>query len=434
MITVLLVTSWNGHHPSYCAEMIRACADFSSRIYILCPQEANPLERVGGPPALLDKISVVVHSNSAARTGFRKYADIVADLREMRSHVLTIKQSHPDERTFIFHSSLDSWCIGILHLPLLALTIPKLLPWTFSGLLISPDREWPLSSARRFLTGHTGNPQDRSRFKKALDSLSNGLLAGSAYMLRRYYLWQRNLVFKRSRCENIAIQDERYADTLGSHTGKKVVLYPETTTTQVSNPPPDLVRLIEAKRKGRVVVGLLGGVNRVKCADLLLDVIQNFDTSAFLFVLAGNCRCDGFSPDHRAFLETGIHSYENVVFSPKPIPSENDFNAIIAACDIIYTVYRDHFHSSNVISKAVAFRKPVLVTAGELMAKRVKDYGIGHILPEHDAKACFMALQEMSAREFQENFLQTAKFATYIQDNSFKSLQTLMTTLISSHC
>jgi len=433
MITILLATSWTGHHPSYCAEMIRACADFSSRIYVLCPPEANPLERVGGPHALLEKVSVVIHCNSADRTGFRKFRDILADLREMRSHVLTIKQTHPGERTFIFHTSLDSWCIGILHLPLLALCIPRLLPWTFSGLLITPDREWPLSRARRLLTGHSGNPQDRSRLKKALDSLSNRLLAGFAYMLRRYYIWQRNWVFKRSRCENIAIQDERYAETLGSHTGKRVVLYPETTTTQVSNPPPDLVRLINAKRNGRVVVGLLGGVNRMKCADLLLDVIRNYNTNAFLFVLAGNCQFDAFSPDHRAFLEEEIHHLENVIFSPKPIPSESDFNAIIAACDIIYTVYRDHFHSSNVISKAVAFRKPVIVTAGELMAKRVKDYGIGHILPEHDATACFNALQEMSASEYHENFLQTARYADYMRDNSLDALRILMATLSSNN-
>lgn len=433
MITVLLVRSWNGHHPSYCAEMIRACAGFSSRIYVLCPPAANPLEQVGGPPDLLEKVSVVVHANRADKTGFRKLSDIVADLREMRSQVLAIQQSHPGERTFIFHTSLDSWCIGILHLPLLAMCIRRLLPWPFSGLLITPDREWPLSTARRLLTGHAGKPQDRSRCKKARDSLANGLLAGVAYLLRRYYLWQRNRVFKKSRCENIAIQDERYADALRRQTGKNVVLYPETTTTQVANPPPELVRLIDAKRNGRVVVGLLGRINRGKCADLLLDVIRNFDTSAFLFVFAGNCQLDGFSPDHRALLEGGIQEAENVVFSPVPIPSESDFNAVIAACDIIYTVYRDHFHSSNIISKAVAFRKPVLVTAGQLMAKRVTDYGIGRILPEHDATTCFQALREMGTPEYQENFLRTAGFADYMKDHSFDVLRSLMTTLSSNN-
>ena len=429
MITVLIVTSWAGHHPSYCAELIRACADISSHIHVLCPPEANPLERVGGPPKLLAKTSVMTHANRADRTGFRKFSDIAADLREMRSHVLEIQRKHPGERTFIFHTSLDSWCIGILHLPRLAMAIPKLLPWPFSGLLITPDREWPLSTARRLLTGHDGSPRERSRCQQARDFLANSLLAGVAATLRRYYLWQRNRVFKRSRCAHIAIQDERYAESLSRHTGKTVVHYPETTTTQVSDPPPDLVRLIHAKKNGRVVIGLLGAVSRVKCADLLLDVIRHFDTDGFLFVLAGSCRLDGFSPDHRAFLDDGIHHVENVVFSPVPIPSESDFNAVIAACDIIFTVYRDHFHSSNVISKAVAFRKPVLVTAGELMAKRVADYGIGHILPHHDATACHHALRHMATGEFHENFLRTARFADYMRDNSLDVLRTLMTTL-----
>jgi glycosyltransferase involved in cell wall biosynthesis len=433
MITVLIVVSWNGHHPSYCAEMIRACDGFSRRIYVVCPAGANPLERVGGPAALLEKTSVLVHSNRASKTGFKKFANLAEDFRELRSQLTAIAEANPTDKLFIFHTSLDCLCIGVLQLPLLALRIRRLLPWPFGGLLLAPDRRWVLNEARTLVARYLGNP-GRNAFSRALNSISNQALSGAAFLLRGYYLWLRDLMLRRSRCAYIAIQDERYAQRLQARTRKRVVRYPETTSVQVSDPPPELVKVITERRQGRVVVGLLGRVSRMKCLDLLLDAIREYDTRAFLFVVAGSCQYGTLSAKDRAFLEDGIKKHSNVVFSPKSIPSEADFNAIVVSCDIIYAVYRDHWHSSNVISKAVAFRKPVLVSDGELMAKRVRDYGIGYVLPAQTAGACFRAMQTMRTREYLQGFQSAGQFEKYMADNSFERLRELMVSLSSIGC
>lgn len=434
MITVLYVISWHGHHPSYCAEQIRACAARSRRIFVICPVEANPLERVGGPQELMEKIEVIAHTNLAAKTGFKKFSDIAADFRELRSRITAIREANLGEEVFVFHTSLDSLFIGVLQLPLLWFCIRAFLPWPFTGLMLAPERRWPMGSARIKLNQCFGEPANRGGLARATHSLFSSVVTGIASVMRWYYLWQKNQVLKRSHCEQIALQDERYADWLRSKTEKTVVIYPETTLVNVANPPPEIVQEIAARKQGRVVVGLLGELSRRKCVDVLLDVIANYDTKEFLFVIAGTCNPAVFHQPHRGFLENEIQRRENVVFSPRAVPSESEFNAIIESCDVVYCVYRDHPHSSNVISKAAAFRKPVLVNSSELMAKRVGEYRMGCILSECTAAACFAALGQMVEPGWLAEMHQSARFSEYMEDHSFdrlrKTIEGLSSTVI----
>ncbi len=430
MIAILIVVSWKGHHPLWCSQYIRACAPFSRRIYVICPDEVNPLNGLEKPDALFEKISVLHFSNNSSKTGFKNFGDLKSDFRELRTLVTSIEESNPGEKLFIFHTSLDCLFIGVSTLPLLALNIRRLFPWPFSGMLMSPDRRWPLQGARRLIERFFNRNQEITAPVGFLKSIMDGALQLTGNLLRACYLWQRNLVLKRSRCEQILVLDERYQQWLSRKTGKRILEFPDTTFTGVSETPSPIVQMIAEKKQGQVVVGLLGEMSRRKGTDLLLDVIQKHDTKGLLFVIAGTCDSTAFSPDQRAFLEEGIYKKDNVIYSPETVPSEEDFNAIIESCDIIYCVYRDHLHSSGIISKAVAFRKPVLVSEGQLMAKRVRDYGIGVVLPEQTPTACLKALQQLSATDYREGILRAGKFERYSKDHSFERYQQIMSTLI----
>lgn len=429
MISIIILVSWSGHHPSYATQLIRACNAFSRQIYALCPAEADLIGRLGNSTALIQKTTVVVHANRASRSGFRDFSDLMADLHDLRCSVESIRQANPADQLLVFHTSLDSLFIGILHLPRLAFRIREVFPWPFSGLLLSPDRRWPLHRARAILGRLFGNANSGGKPVGFFRPLVEFGLGGVGSLLRQAYLWQRNLILKRSSCAQILVEDERYIDWLRLSTGKRVMHFPEITSVGVSTPPPNLVQKISQCKQGRVVVGLLGELSRRKCLDLLLDVIHKHDTDGFLFVIAGPCDPDAFPAPYRSFLLEGIYQRSNVLFSPQRIASEGDFNAIIASCDIIYCVYRDHLHSSNIVSKAAAFHKPLVVSDGELMAKRVRDYDIGCVLEKQTAEACLAVLRKMSTSEYRASFLRTGKFAKYMEDHSFESLQRVMTSL-----
>ena len=54
------------------------------------------------------------------------------------------------------------------------------------------------------------------------------------------------------------------------------------------------------------------------------------------------------------------------------IPDESCFNALIAESDLIFAAYKQFTGSSNLLTKAAAFRKPVIVSRGLCMGRRVE--------------------------------------------------------------
>jgi glycosyltransferase involved in cell wall biosynthesis len=416
----------------YCTGLLQACDSFSRKIYVICPAEANPVERVAGPALLKEKISVVYHPSRAATNGRTRFSHLVADFLDLRSHVAAIQHTHPGEKLFIYHTSLDSFLTGPSILPRLLFSINKLLPWEFSGMLMAPDRIWPLHKARQSLDELFGDCGPSISVCSLIKLGLERVLDGMGAIFRGVYLCTRNLVLRRSRCNKIAVLDERYAEWLHRRTGKQIVAYPEMTLVATSEPPPELVRMIDSRREGRVVVGVLGALHRRKGVGLLIDMIKEEDTCDFLFVLAGACSFGSFLPQHRAFLEREIHRRDNIIFLPQAVTLESDFNAIVAACDVVYGVYRDHLHSSGLLSKAAAFGKPLLVSEGALMAKRVRDYGIGRVVPIQTPQACLKMLKEMGTPECREFFATTTNFRKYIEAHSSESLQRVMEELGTS--
>jgi hypothetical protein len=430
MISVLIVVSWTGHHPSHCVQLIRACASFSGRIYVLCPQEANPIEQLGGPADVVEKITVMFHTNRAPKKSFKEFSDLAADLRELQSLVTSIAQANSGEETFVYHTCLDSLFNTVWHLPMLALRIRKLFPLPFSGLLLAPDRRWPFNGARRWFGRHWGNSGDGAKPVAFVNWVVDRVLTGASEILRRYYLWQRNLVLRRSSCQRIAVLDERYMDWLKLKTGKMIVRMPETFSVDVSDPPPALVRMISERRQSSaIVVGLLGVLDRRKCLDVLVNVIREAKTDEFLFIIAGAYAPGTLPGRDQAFLEEAAGKHTNVVFSPEAIPSEGDFNAVVQSCDILFCVYRDHLHSSGVVSRAAAFRKQVLVNSGGLMANQVEEYSLGYVLTDFSAKACLEALRQMSQRKEFLSVERAAVYAAFMEDHSFGRFEETLRTL-----
>lgn len=421
--SILIVVSWNNHHPAYCVQFIRACESFSEKIFVICPEQADPISRLGSFGGLAAKTEVLHFACRYTKPGSRNFRSLVNDFHDLRRLVASIREAEPTAEVFIFHSDLNSLFWNVFHLPLLAMSIRILFPWRFSGLLVAPDRIWPFQGIRNRFSRLVSEADNRIDGLRLLRIAFDRTLIVAGSLLRRLYLSQRNLALKRSRCEVIAVEDERYLDSIHASTGKATILLPETTSVDLAATPPPVVREIHTRRGGGIVVGLLGVINARKGIDLLVDVIMNHDTSGFLFVIAGQCRRGDIPAAQYDFLKDSHANHPNVIFSPNPIGSEDEFNAVIKACDLIYCVYKAHLHSSNVLSKAAAFGKPVLVSDGALMAERVQRYSLGCVLAEQTAESCLARLREMGTREYRERYSQTARLREYADDHSFKNLE-----------
>ena len=136
------------------------------------------------------------------------------------------------------------------------------------------------------------------------------------------------------------------------------------------------------------------------------------DPAQWYFVQVGRISHTNLLPeDTQALARIQQQSPENLYVHADYLPDETSFNAIIAAADVIFAVYRDFYRSSNMLSKAAYFEKPILVADQCLMGDRVTQYEIGMAVPSDSLERIQLGL--IAAVQLTEL---PAKFARYRAD------------------
>ena len=237
MISVIIVVSWSGHNPLYSTLFIRACASFSDWVYVLCPEEADPIAELGAAAQVAARTTVLRYASRYPKSGCRRFRALAEDLRDLHRLTASIAKAHPEAEIFIFHSSLDLLFSNVVHLPLVCLQLKRLFPVPFSGEILAPDRHWPLRRARGCLDRVFGKTRGSTNIRQSARRVADRLLALAEKTLRRCYLRLRNCALKRSRCEQVALTDERYIQTLRHGTGKSVVWFPDPISMELATNP-----------------------------------------------------------------------------------------------------------------------------------------------------------------------------------------------------
>jgi hypothetical protein len=109
---------------------------------------------------------------------------------------------------------------------------------------------------------------------------------------------------------------------------------------------------------------------------------------------------------------------ENCLVHPAYIEDERELNSIIAAADILYAVYDDFRPSSNTLTKAAMFNKPVMVSDRYLMGERVRRYRTGATVASGTTEEIIAALETLRRTDRSE-----FGFAAYREDHSVEALK-----------
>jgi hypothetical protein len=166
---------------------------------------------------------------------------------------------------------------------------------------------------------------------------------------------------------------------------------PDTTETDLPTMPNPLALDIKRLAAGRKIVFMGGSIGKQKNLARWVDMVVNLDPTQWYFVQIGRINVNNLTPaDEQALALLKQLQPPNLYIHSDYLPDETVFNAIIAASDVIFAVYRDFYRSSNMLSKAAYFEKPILVADNCLMGKRVTKYEIGLAVPA-DHSACIQA-------------------------------------------
>jgi hypothetical protein len=112
---------------------------------------------------------------------------------------------------------------------------------------------------------------------------------------------------------------------------------------------------------------------------------------------------------------------ENVVVHDGHVADERDYNSLIAACDIIYTVYSGFNSSSNSLTKAAGLKRPILTAKTSLMGERVLAHGIGLAVASDDANEILAGLERLRTTK-DKGF----RFDSYAGQHSLDELKSIM--------
>lgn len=185
-------------------------------------------------------------------------------------------------------------------------------------------------------------------------------------------------------------------DYRANMSGKSFQFLPDMTHTELPDDSSSLAETIKRRAAGRKVVLLGGSIGGQKNIARWCELIAIADPERWFFAQVGELHVNTFTrEDTDAFEKLIAIPHENLLQHTQYLPEERDFNAVIDSADILFAAYRDFRISSNMLGKAAYFEKPILVSQGFLMDKRVSHYGIGLAVPQDDAKAMLRAMERL---------------------------------------
>jgi hypothetical protein len=193
---------------------------------------------------------------------------------------------------------------------------------------------------------------------------------------------------------------------------------PDVTDTSMPQKPSETSLKILDCAQGRKIVFLGGAIGGTKNLSLWSELIFRADPSKWFFVQIGKIDFGTLSSEDQNGLSQLISTKkENYYFSDSYLPDESVFNEVISKSDIIWGVYRDFDRSSNILTKAAEFKKPIIVSKKYLMGERVKRFEIGVLVSETEVNEALEALEWLST-----NPIATENFEKYSAVYSTKAL------------
>jgi glycosyltransferase involved in cell wall biosynthesis len=208
-------------------------------------------------------------------------------------------------------------------------------------------------------------------------------------------------IFKSNRCLGVAVLDEGISSSLQELLGDKpVTVIPDVADNSAPDYDYSVIKEIKAKAKNRKIVLLAGSLEKRKGVLTLLETAAYSPAEGFFFVFAGRLSENTFSENELGLIEQLAASPpENCFFHFQEIPGEAQFNALIAVSDVVFACYDNFPHSSNMLSKAALFKKPIIVSRQYCMGEMVNKYGLGVTTDEGDYQSCLKALVALTEKK-----------------------------------
>jgi glycosyltransferase involved in cell wall biosynthesis len=390
MKTVVVFEFYQGGHRSEYLNIIsRTLLDLGCRVVACCPNpdEIKPFGKTAIPQGRFLTIKYELPDTSKTfggtfGTGLKRWWHLSVFVSSLKNAV----GFRPDFVFFNFSDSLNLSFPGNV-------LVDMFFTWKWGGLFVQPCRI--LNEKPRTIW---------SRIYFALNPFS---------------------VFNARKCAMFAILNEMIFNEISKRVVKsKIRVFPDFADSRL--PSKDSCRIAELRQKagGRTIVGLFGYLKKYKGILTLLEVAKRCAHDPIFFLFAGEPSTDTFTKDeYDGIMSFAASTPDNCMFVFEYIPDEREYNAFVNKSDIIAAAFEDFPYSSNTIAKAAVFKKPLIVSDGYCMAKRVKEYSLGMIIEQRNVEQMMDAINKI--RQNYKKITSEARFGEYAEKHSTDRLKPL---------
>lgn len=240
-------------------------------------------------------------------------------------------------------------------------------------------------------------------------------------------------IFSSPQLRAVAVLDEAAVAPMEQITGgKPVLLFPDITVEELPPAGVDggLARKIKTFAAGRPIVSLTGHLQWTKGLDVFTTAAADPSMQDVCFFLGGEINWRQISQVDKDWLRKQWEELPNLFAHFQRLP-EQTMNAVYAMSDVVVATYRAFPHSSNALTKAAAFERPIVVSDGYLMAERVREYSLGEVIPEGNTEELVSALRRMLQPEYREELRSRARWKEYREAHSFARLKEVFRQLVT---
>jgi len=350
--TIALVEGcWCGHHPTYFHKFCQTTLELGYNTFVICPCPEEILsaryaarDDASSTQGLLDAVKFETPQFKIRPRRFQERFDDYLANRWLKRTLRELEVKHRRKISLVFFACI--YDLKFRYFPRTSIGFP----WRWSGLYLH---------CRSFRM--PGTPIQYTQI-----------------------IPRPERIFRHPKLESVAVLDEGAVEYMrGVARGRAISVFPDVTD-ETAPAPGGLAEELRRFAGARPIVGVLGHLHPTKGVTTLARVALDPANSDLVFAFVGEIIEEAFTAEDRELL-TRLKTASNVFIRYERVPDGAPFNALIQACDVLFAAYHNFPNSSNILTKAAVFERPVLVSDGYLMAERVRRYSMGEVVPEKDA-------------------------------------------------
>jgi len=193
-------------------------------------------------------------------------------------------------------------------------------------------------------------------------------------------------IYGASSCRAILLLNEDMPAILTKRfPGTNFIKFPDFIEPITVTHDPDICKEIQEEAKNRKIFLFSGRMIPKRNFIPFLKIVKNLDLEKWLPCAVGSLDKKDYTKEEWNFIQTAIANCPDL-FLKISRPDDYELNALIRMADLFWLAYKNHPHSSNMLTRAANYRTAVVGTEDTLISSRVKKYELGLSINPYDAQ------------------------------------------------